>query len=215
MLLVGPYFLLDVLAILAPCTLSRRPLVVRLTDSHFARQSCKPNLGPPMFRNDFRNYSNDADEWARRTSNKIKQMDIQLMPSMLEWKIHSVEIKRKELRPPQFLRSNTFDLGGVSGMKIDWYPNGLYAGGAGGASLRLYAPLGTHIRYILRIGHKSMGQRTWSVQPNDAPWDEVHFEPSWIQEIHENSCVVCLEVLENFSSNDGGTFGTIVRLESD
>jgi len=165
-------------------------------------------------RKDFKMYSNDADEWARRTNHKLKIIDMQLQPSVLEWKIHDAETKRNKLAIPQFIKSDVFDLGGVNGMKLDWYPNGIYGGGIGGATIRLYGPLGTHIRYNMKIGFISTGHRIWHVQPNVAPWDEVHFPHTWIHEIRDDVCVVTLEILENFDTEDGGTFGTIVHIES-
>lgn len=104
---------------------------------------------------------------ASSTGNVLAQCAGAVLGQRVEWTIPTIRQRIKDQPPGQSIYSPGFDVAGISGIQLEFYPTGRISsnpagGGEGSASqavgkqfcsLFLWCPPGTHIRYILYCGN--------------------------------------------------------------
>jgi len=158
-------------------------------------------------------YCQDMKVWAEQVERRFIKVASQLQPNRVEWRIHSISQKRRNLQQPQFLRSDTFTLGKIFGLRIDFHPNGFHGATPGAASIRLYAPSGVHIRFEMAIGRQSLGTRDFQ-SGIESLWDEREIM-GWEDEVTKDSVAIIVEVLRDYSSEEVEDIGSVVYMDTE
>merc|ERR1712098_698553 len=149
----------------------------------------------------------DVMDWRSDVDVKLDKLYRYVQPTKVDWRIHKVARKKKELAMPQLLKSQPFNIAGVKGLRFDWYPNGYYGLPAGTCCVRFYAPVGTHIRYECSLGGKTDPPREFK-SGDEALWSD-HLFTKWDDEVSKDSLVIAVEIIANLSEADGVSSGPL------
>lgn len=176
---------------------------------------------------EYQAYVDDMDTWGAGVNKKIVNIVQAMEPTKMEWRVERVANKLKNASDNPIIRSESFKLNSVEGMRLDFFINGvdskIYQEGV--CCVRFYAPKGSRFKYEVYLGRVSegvklfdtgnmvgMGKKDPALTDENAVedgegggkiqgqfWSDSFF-PAWEGEVVNDSIVISIDITENFNS---------------